>query len=374
MVFGPGALLQLPALIVEKKAQKVLLVTDAGLVKTGLPDKVQHLLKNTVPLVIFTDVEPNPTEACMEAATAVLRSSQCDLVIGLGGGSAIDTAKAACFRLNHPGPLTEFEIQFDGHLKIAQIVPPIIAIPTTAGTGSEVGRSAVITLKNEGRKAVIFSPKLLPAVALCDPELTIGLPPHLTATTGMDALTHNLEAYLSTSFHPICDAIALGGIRLVAQNLEQAVKNGHNIEARSNMMLASSMGAMAFQKDLGVAHALAHPLSTLADVPHGLANAIVLPHAMAFNKSACAARLKNVAQALGCSVQGLSDDQGADMAIAFVHTLLKKIDIPSRLSAIGITQTLIPELAKQAIADANHRTNPRPCTQADMIALYQAAL
>ena len=373
MVFGAGALLQLPALVKEQGAQKVLLITDAGLVKAGLADRVLSTLKGHVKTICFDGVEPNPTEACMEAATDVLRTSSCDLVIGLGGGSAIDTAKAACFRLNHSGSLAPYEIQVDGHLKITQDVPPLIAIPTTSGTGSEVGRSAVITNKEEGRKVVIFSPKLLPIVALCDPELTIGLPPHITAATGMDALTHNLEAYISTTYHPICGAIALGGIRLVAQNLERAVKNGSDIEARGNMMLASSMGAIAFQKDLGVAHALAHPLSTLADVPHGLANAIVLPHTMAFNKSVASTHLKDVAQALGCDTDHKTDDESADLAISFVHDLLARVDIPNRLSQVGISQDLIPALAQQAIADANHRSNPRPCTEQDMIDLYQAA-
>lgn len=373
MVFGAGALAQLPTLIKEQGAKKVLLITDKGLVKAGLADRVLDTLNGHVETICFDGVEPNPTEACMEAATDALRSNQCDLVIGLGGGSAIDTAKAACFRLNHEGPLAPYEIQVDGHLNITNNVPPLIAIATTSGTGSEVGRSAVITNKEEGRKVIIYSPKLLPVIALCDPELTVGLPPHITAATGMDALTHNLEAYLSTSYHPICDAIALGGIRLVAENLERAVKHGNDIEARGNMMLASSMGAIAFQKDLGVAHALAHPLSTLADVPHGLANAIVLPHTMAFNKPQATKRLKDVAQALGCNTDGTSDEAGADLAIEFVHDLLEKVDIPNRLSAIGITQDLIPALAKQAIADANHRTNPRSCSEQDMVDLYNAA-
>ncbi|MFT5365570.1 MAG: 4-hydroxybutyrate dehydrogenase [Candidatus Latescibacterota bacterium] len=373
IVFGPGALSQLPNLIKEHGAKKVLLITDPGLVQAGLADRVLNTLKGHVETICFDGVEPNPTEACMEAATQVLRTNLCDLVIGLGGGSAIDTAKAACFRLNHTGSLAPYEIQVDGHLKITNAVPPLIAIPTTSGTGSEVGRSAVITNKEEGRKVVIYSPKLLPIVALCDPELTIGLPPHITAATGMDALTHNLEAYLATTYHPICGAIALGGIRLVSENLERAVKKGSDIEARGNMMLASSMGAISFQKDLGVAHALAHPLSTLADVPHGLANAIVLPHTMAFNKSVAAAHLKDVAQALGCKTDGKTNDESADLAIAFVHDLLARVDIPNRLSLVGITQDLIPALAQQAIADANHRSNPRPCTEQDMVALYHAA-
>ena len=252
-------------------------------------------------------------------------------------------------------------------------MPANIAIPTTAGTGSEVGRSAVITLESENRKAVLLSPKIMPSVALCDPELTLSLPQGLTAATGMDALTHNLEAYLSKEYHPICDSIALGGIRLVGQHLVNAVKVG-DIEARTGMMLASSMGAIAFQKDLGVAHALAHPLSTLAGVPHGLANAIVLPHAMAFNKQVSASRLKDVAQALGCAVDVATESEGADLAISAVEDLLDQTDLPKRLSLVGVDENLIPTLAAQAITDPNHRTNPRPCTREDMAQLYKDAL
>jgi alcohol dehydrogenase class IV len=296
------------------------------------------------------------------------------MAVGLGGGSVLDTAKATCFRLNHPGGLNQYEILADGSRKITRIVPPNIAIPTTSGTGSEVGRSAVITLEPENRKAVLLSPKMMPAAAVCDPELTLSLPPGLTAATGMDALTHNLEAYLSTEYHPICDAVALGGIRLVADHLVNAVQNGKDIDARAGMMLASSMGAIAFQKDLGVAHALAHPLSTLANVPHGLANAIVLPHTMTFNREVSASRLKDIARAMGCAVDTVCDSEGANLAIAAVGRLLKETQLPSRLSAVGVTEDLLPALAQQAISDPNHRTNPRPCTIQDMDQLYRAAL
>jgi alcohol dehydrogenase class IV len=253
-------------------------------------------------------------------------------------------------------------------------VPPIFAIPTTAGTGSEVGRSSVVTLADGNRKAVICGPKLLPSIALCDPELTLGLPPHITAATGMDALTHNIEAYLSTWYHPICDAIALGGIRLATENLETAVKDGQNIEARSNMMLASSMGAIAFQKDLGAAHSMAHPLSTIAGVPHGLANAIVLSHVMAFNKPNAVDRLGDVAQAMGCPVDDRSAEERANAAVEAVQALTERIDIPKTLSAVGVTESHIPEMVVQAMNDPNHATNPRPCSAEDFDTLYRQAL
>ena len=374
IVFGPGAIAQLPDLLAERKATRVLLVTDPGIVRAGLAQKTRDLLAGRIDVSCFDGVTPNPTEDCVEAAADRLRSEACDMVIGLGGGSAMDAAKAACLRLNHRLPITEYEIQVGGDKKVTDHVPALIAVPTTAGTGSEVGRSAVITLKAEGRKAILNSPKLLPAVAICDPELTVGLSPPLTAATGMDALTHNLEAYLATTFHPICDAVALGGVRLVAKSLARAVGNGRDLEARSDMMLASSMGAIAFQNDLGAAHALAHPLSTLAGVPHGLANAIVLPHVMAFNKTVTTARLKDIADALGCITAGRSDDAAADLAIAAVRDLLARIGLPDHLSAVGVSRGMIPGLAAQAIADANHTTNPRPCTKENMANLYRAAL
>jgi alcohol dehydrogenase class IV len=374
IVFGPGAITRLPDLLAEFKAKRVLLVTDEGLVKAGLVALVQTQIDVNAQTVLFTEVEPNPTEACVNKAAEMLKSESCDLVIGLGGGSAMDAAKAAALRKNHHASFNDYEIQIGGDRNMTETVPPIIAIPTTAGTGSEAGRSSVVTLADGNRKAVICGPKLLPSVAVCDPELTVGLPPHITAATGMDALTHNIEAYLSTAYHPICDAVALGGIRLASGNLETAVKEGGNIEARSNMMLSSSMGAIAFQKDLGAAHSMAHPLSTIAGVPHGLANAILLAHVMNFNKSSAEERLGAVAQAMGCPVEGLSSGDRADAAIEAVRRLTERIDIPRTLSAVGVTELQIPELVGQAIADPNHLTNPRACSAKDFEDLYLQAL
>ncbi len=222
ILFGAGALDKLPDLVREQNATTVCIVTDRGLVDAGIAPRAMDLLGSVVTVTLFADVSPNPDADCVEAATRSLRESGADLVVGLGGGSAMDTAKAAALRLNHHDDWTRYEIQIGGDRNMTETVPPIIAIPTTAGTGSEVGRSAVVTLQPDNRKAVICGPKLLPKTALCDPELTRNLPSHITAATGMDALTHNIEAYLSTAYHPICDAIALGGVRRVAQNLHEA--------------------------------------------------------------------------------------------------------------------------------------------------------
>lgn len=374
IVFGPGAIRTLPDLLAESSAKRVLLVTDEGLVKAGLVDRVAAQIEVRAKTVLFAEVEPNPSEACVDRAAELLKSESCDLVIGLGGGSAMDAAKAAALRTNHHAPFNDYEIQIGGDRNMTETVPPIIAIPTTSGTGSEVGRSSVVTLADGNRKAVICGPKLLPSVALCDPELTVGLPPHITAATGMDALTHNIEAYLSTAYHPICDAVALGGIQLVSENLETAVRSGADIDARSNMMLASSMGAIAFQKDLGAAHSMAHPLSTIAGVPHGLANAIVLAHVMGFNKQSAMQRLGAVAQAMGCPIDGRSAEDRADAAIEAVQYLADRIDIPKSLTAVGVTESQIPEMVAQAVADPNHLTNPRSCSAQDFEELYQQAL
>jgi 4-hydroxybutyrate dehydrogenase len=374
MVFGPGAIGQVPDLLTEFKGTRVLLVSDEGLVRAGLVDRVREQIEVNAEAILFTEVEPNPTEACVDRAAECLNAEGCDLVIGLGGGSAMDAAKAAALRANHHASFNDYEIQIGGDRNMTEDVPPIFAIPTTAGTGSEVGRSSVVTLTDENRKAVICGPKLLPSIALCDPELALSLPRHITAETGMDALTHNIEAYVSTWYHPICDAIALGGIRLATGNLETAVNDGQNIEARSNMMLASSMGAIAFQKDLGAAHSMAHPLSTIAGVAHGLANAIVLSHVMAFNKPNAVGRLGDVAQAMGCPVDGRSSEERADAAVEAVETLTERIDIPKTLSAVGVTETHIPEMVVQAMNDPNHATNPRPCTAEDFDTLYRQAL
>lgn len=374
IVFGPDAISQLPELLRELSASRVLLISDKGLVDAGLVDRAQKQIDTVAATVLFTDVEPNPTEACVDAGADLLKDSGCEVVIGMGGGSAMDAAKAAALRLNHRADFTEYEIQIGGDRNMTEQVPPVIAIPTTSGTGSEVGRSSVVTLREENRKAVICGPKLLPTVAVCDPELTIGLPPHITAATGMDALTHSIEAYLSTAYHPICDAVALGGIRLAAQNLETAVRKGDDIEARSNMMLASSMGAIAFQKDLGVAHSLAHPLSTIAGVPHGLANAVVLAHVLTFNKPSAIDRLGDIAQAMGCLIEDLSPEEKADAAVDAVTDLTSRIDIPRSLAAVGVTESQIPEMVQQALADPNHATNPRPCAESDLEHLYRSAL
>ena len=375
IIFGVGTIDMLVEQLSVFSPNKVLLVMDKGIREVGLADEVTQRLEGArISYAIYDGVHGNPIEGDVLDGVEVFQQEGCDFVIGMGGGSPLDVAKLICLKATHPLPLAEYEVLNGGLEKISSDLPPILAIPTAAGTGSEVGRGAVVTIKSLGRKALVFSPHLLPKVAIVDPELTGGLPKALTAATGMDALTHNIESYLSTVYHPICDGIALAGVKLVAQHLHRAVDNGSDLEARGAMMMAAMMGAIAFQKELGVTHSLAHPLSTVAGLHHGLANAILLPYTMAFNKNAGIGRLRDIAAAFGVNIYALSPEEGAQAAIDAVTQLCKDIGIPSRLREANVTAEMIPDLARQAIADQCHLTNPRPCTEADMIDLYRQAL
>lgn len=375
ILFGVGTINTLAEQLSVFSPKKILLVTDSGICQVGLASEVTKRLEAArIAYAIYDGVHGNPVEADVSNGVDVLQKEGCDFVIGLGGGSPLDVAKLVCLKATHPLPLSEYEVLNGGLAKISSDLPSMLAIPTAAGTGSEVGRGAVVTIRSLARKALVFSPHLLPKTAIVDPELTIGLPKALTAATGMDALTHNLESYLSTVYHPICDGIALAGVKLVAQHLRRAVDNGSDLEARGAMMMAAMMGAIAFQKELGVTHSLAHPLSTVANLHHGLANAILLPYTMAFNRNAATDQLRDIAAAFGVNIYALSPKDGAQAAIDQVAQLCKDIDIPSRLREANVTAEMIPDLARQAVADQCHLTNPRPCTEEDMIDLYREAL
>ena len=374
IIFGVGTINALSEQLSAFSPHKVLLVMDKGIHQVGLANEVtQRLEAARIDYAIFDGVHGNPVEEDVFNGVNVFQQEGCDFVIGMGGGSPLDVAKLICLKATHPLPLEEYEVLNDGLERISSDLPSMLAIPTAAGTGSEVGRGAVVTIKSLDRKALVFSPHLLPKIAIVDPELTVGLPKALTAATGMDALTHNLESYLSTVYHPICDAIAFAGIKLVAQNLRRAVENGGDLEARGAMMMAAMMGAIAFQKELGVTHSLAHPLSTVVDLHHGLANAILLPYTMAFNREAATDQLKDIAAAFGVNIHALSPEEGAQAAIDQVAQLCKDIGIPSYLREVNVKAEMIPHLARQAMADGCHLTNPRPCTEKDMTNLYQQA-
>jgi len=359
IVFGPGAVHRLPDELAKRNVRRPLLVTDAGLTRTPVFERVRQLVPEAA---VFSKVDPNPTDQNVLDGHAAYREGNCDGVIALGGGSPLDAAKAIRLLSTHPGPLAGYDDLIGGSSRISANLPPYIAIATTSGTGSEVGRSAVITLQATNRKTVIFSPFLIPSIALADPELTLDMPPHITAGTGMDAFTHNVEAYLAKGYHPMCDAIALAGAKLVWDNLPRVVVNPHDLEARSNMLMAAMMGAVAFQKGLGAVHSLAHPLSTECGMHHGTTNAILLPAVLDYNRAAVPERIAQLSALFG----------GGDV-VQLVRELNRQAGIKPRLRDWGVAEAMLPALADKAVQDGCHQLNPRPCTREDLLHLYQQA-
>jgi 4-hydroxybutyrate dehydrogenase len=351
--FGAGAVNEVP----QFATRRPLLVTDGGLAKTPIFERVTALLPNAV---VFSGVHPNPIEQDVVDGLAMYREHGCDGVIGLGGGSPLDAAKAIRLKVTHALPLAEYDDVIDGGTKITADMPPFVAIATTSGTGSEVSRSTVITLAATNRKTVVFSPYLIPTVAIADPELTLALPPHITAGTGMDAFTHNVEAYLAKGYHPMCDAIALAGAKLAWENLPRVMDQPQDLDARSHMMMASIMGAVAFQKGLGAVHSLAHPLSTDYGMHHGTSNAVLLPVVLEYNAPAVAGRLRDL----------FAEGDAAGL----IRRLNERLGIAPRLRDYGVKESALPALADKAIQDGCHQNNPRVCTREDLLALYQEAL
>src|SRR5690242_13677236 len=358
VLYGPGAIERLPGELANRKMLKPLLVTDGGLLKTPVVERLRKLVPG---VAVFAAVDPNPTEKNVLEGLACYRENQCDSVVGLGGGSAIDAAKAIRLKVTHPLPLAEYDDNIGGDAKITSNLPPFFAVPTTAGTGTEVGRSTVITLTATNRKTVIFSPHLIPDLAIADPELTVSMPPKITAGTGMDAFTHNVEAYLAKRMHPICDAIALGGMKLVYEHLPRVMRAPDDIESRGQMMIAAMMGAIAFQKGLGAVHSLAHPLSSEFGMHHGTSNAVLLPAVLEFNRSSVPDRFRDLAR-----------DLGKDIAEC-TRELNEVCGITPRLRDYGIPESALPMLADKAVEDGCHLLNPRPCTREDLLALYKQA-
>lgn len=368
IVFGIGEAKRVAEHARQLGITRPLLVTDAGVVKAGLSAPIeQSLTAAGLAVAVFDSVEANPTEPNIEAGAESFRRHRADAVVSLGGGSPLDAGKLIALRARCNLPFEQLDDAIDGGRHVPADLPPIITLPTTAGTGSEVGRSGVVTLQSTGNKTVIFSPHLLAKVAILDPELTRSMPAGVTAATGFDALAHNIEAYLSTGDHPMADAIALAGIDLVHTNLERAVKQGDDLVVRGNMMKAAMMGAVAFQKGLGACHSLAHPLSTECGLHHGLANALCLPAVLDFNEEAVVDRVIHVGMLLGAEPAKRACGNA-------VRALRKAVGLPSGLLEVGVKEEQLERLADKALADACHRSNPRPCTRDDLLALYRASL
>jgi len=372
ILFGCGAVKRLPSCLAETGVRKPLIVTDPGLSATSVLSSVVSVLKEAqIPYELFGAVHSNPIEEDVLGSAQLYRSTGCDGAIGLGGGSPLDVAKAVVVMARHQGALTELEWQAGGVERMAGPYDPIIAIPTTAGTGSEVGRSSVITSHKLGRKIIIFSPWLMPKRAILDPQLTVGLPPSLTAATGMDAFTHCLESLTCPVFHPLCDAIAIHGLEFVIHYLERATRNGKDIEARGYMQVAATMGAIAFQKDLGATHSLAHPLSTEFGLNHGLANALCLPAVMRFNLEAAANHYARLAALFGVPAQQMAEKEAAARSVQEVESMIERIGITRGLRNYGVPRESLVPLSLKAFEDSCHRTNIRPCTQGDLLGLYE---
>ncbi len=373
--FGAGAVQNVPKWLEAKgTTRKTLLVTDPGIPKLPLFKAVTDVLDSAgLSYELYDQISPDPLDDDVHEGAEVYKRGGCDAVVALGGGSAMDGAKGIALMATHSGSVLDYDDADGGYDKIDDTIPPIIAVPTTAGTGSEVGRSFVVIDTQRNVKIVVFSPFLMPAVAVLDPELQAGMPQWLTAATGMDALTHCAEALLSKGFHPMADSIALGGIRLIAKSLKTAYDNGGDLVARGDMALAAAMGATAFQKGLGVIHSLAHPCSTVCKVHHGLANGVLIEHGMRFNRDVSGESLSRMARAIGLAT-GASEDEQADTAVAWVSELRDSLGISGRLGDVGVTADALPEMERQAFADGCHQCNPKPVSPEDIHRLYQEAL
>lgn len=366
IVFGAGAVRTVADHAKRIGARRVLVVCDPGVLAVGIAGRVRSLLEaGGIAVAVFGQVDPNPVEKNVLEGVAAYRAHDADGIVAVGGGSPLDVGKLIALAATHHRPLAEYDDAVDGGRFVGPAVAPIITIPTTAGTGSEVGRSGVVTLEATGRKTVIFSPHLLAKAAILDPELTRSMPARVTAATGFDALTHCLEAYCSLGDHPMADAIALGGLELCASHLPRAVEHGDDIAARGGMMKAAMMGAVAFQKGLGACHSLAHPLSSEKGLHHGLANALCLPAVVAFNQSAVPAKLERIRGILWPAAVTCADA---------VRTLRARVGLPEGLRAEGVTEHDVALLARKAIDDACHRSNPRAVTRDDLADLYTASL
>ncbi|MCB9060796.1 MAG: iron-containing alcohol dehydrogenase [Halobacteriovoraceae bacterium] len=361
--FGAGVINELSEHLKKVGKSKPLIVTDSGLASLPIFNKILNQLNsNGISPLLFTEIAKNPVKSNVLAGVKEFHKTQADSIIGIGGGASMDVARAIALGAHHERDLFDFDDAKGGDKYVTEEIPYFITVPTTSGTGSEVGRSTVISDDNTHEKKILFSPRLMAKIVFADPELTLNLPASITATTGMDALTHNVEAYVAKGFNPLCDGVALNGIKLIAESIVKATKNPC-LESRSKMMMAALMGATAFQKGLGVVHSLAHPLSTLFDTHHGLANAICLPYGIEFNESIVKEKYNFLA-----SIIGKEDFK------EWIFELNKEISIPKTLSEIGVSLNDIDALSKVAINDACHPSNPKQCTLQDFKEIYKKAI
>ncbi|MCY1297710.1 1,3-propanediol dehydrogenase [compost metagenome] len=368
--FGVGRIRELPELCRTQGILRPLLVTDRGLASAPMTTDILASLRDAgLPAELFSDLKPNPVEANLAAGLAAYRAGGHDGVVALGGGSGLDMGKLIAFMSGQTRPVWDFEDIGDWWTRAdASAIAPVIAIPTTAGTGSEVGRAGVLTDDRTHTKRIIFHPGMMPKVVISDPALTVGMPARITAGTGMDAFAHCLEAYCAPGFHPLADGIALEGMRLVAGALRRAVHTPDDLDARADMLAAAAMGATAFQKGLGGMHALSHPVGALYDTHHGMTNAVFMPYVLQFNRPAIEEKIARVAAYLGLLPPGF------DAFLDFVLELRDEIGVPHTLAELGVDNGQAELIAKMAVVDPSAGGNPRPLSEADTAAIFAAAM
>ena len=371
--YGDGSLPAMAKAITKMNIKRLLLVSDPTLLKLGLVKQIAEICKSegleTFP---FCDVHPNPIEDDVLAGIKVYKKENCQAVIALGGGSPMDAAKAIMILVDHPEPLAQYDDTKNGDRLITKPLPPLFAIATTAGTGSEVGRSSVIILKATNDKTILFHPTMMPKIAVLEPQLTVNLPKSITVATGLDAFTHNLEAYLAPGFHPMADGIALQGMELILDNLPTVYKNGNDLDARGKMLMAATMGAAAFQKGLGMIHSMAHPLSSECGLHHGLANALALPACIEFieksdlsrDQRARVERVQSLFKARGIAKENLSQS---------CRVLFTSLGLDFGLSHHGVKKDQITTLSQKAFLDPCHGNNIIPVTEKDFKAVFEKA-
>lgn len=368
--FGPGRISELPDACRELGMSRPLLVTDSGLADSDIVRRTVAVCHDAaLPCSVFSQVQGNPVESNVMDGVGVYRDGGHDGVIAFGGGSGLDAAKAVALMVGQDRPIWDFEDREDWWTRVnEQGMAPVVAVPTTSGTGSEVGRASVITDQNDHTKKIIFHPKMLPERVILDPELTVGLPAGITAAVGMDALSHNLEAYCSPLFHPMAQGIALEGMRLIHRSLQRAYRDGADLEARSEMLAASTMGATAFQKGLGAMHALSHPCGAVLDTHHGLTNAVVMPYVLTFNRDRIDDRMTSLAACLGLP------DPSFQAVLEWILALRESIGIPHTLAELGVGNEHVDELTAKAMVDPSGATNPVPLNELNLAQLYRAAI
>ncbi len=368
--FGAGRIRELSDACRAMGMERPLLVTDPGLAALPMIGEAAAGCRTAgLGCEVFADVQGNPVATNVDAGVAAFRAGGHDGVIAFGGGSALDVGKAVALMVGQTRPIWDFEDREDWYTRVdVDGMAPVVAVPTTAGTGSEVGRAAVITDERDHTKKIIFHPRMLPGLVIADPELTLGLPPNITAAVGMDALSHNLEAFCSPSYHPIAQGVALEGLRLIRAWLPVACRSGDDVTARAHMLAAATMGAAAFQKGLGAMHAISHPCGAVLDTHHGLTNAVVMPYVLVFNRPAIEDKMTALARYLDLPVPSFK------AVLDWVLALRAEIGIPADLASLGVTEDHIEQLVEMALVDPSVGGNPVSLNRANLTALFQNAV